>query len=332
MDICNEDNLPLPTNSTTGIISTNSITSTSAYIAIETCILVLMLVYIISLNVTGIVVTIGSAQLRGCLFSMQLAASYMGNMVAATSLIGNDIYFSQRGVIPLCQHGIDKFVLLYFGISLNLIILIMNTHYRYQRISSMIQMSLDQPVRTKDVVLKNWLPGLFVSSCTCGVAVVVQQTYGDYHHFLVSMGLCVIPLGIAIIWNVILSFILHKAQRGSMFVQREESMQVLQRATFIINAVIILHTMFLLSCIVANVCTLYLRRLDVAVGVCWFLRVLYFVLFTIEGHIYISKVKTARDFIRSKMMIRCCSSSPNNTTMQELLPVNVEVRKNTHST
>ena len=39
---------------------------------IETILLSLILLYILCLNVTVIVVTIGSAELRGCLFSMQL--------------------------------------------------------------------------------------------------------------------------------------------------------------------------------------------------------------------------------------------------------------------
>ena len=56
------------------------------------------------------------------------------------------------GIIPLCQNGHDKFIFLYFGLSLNLMVLLMNTHYRYQRIAGM-----PQHVRTRDVLLKNWL-------------------------------------------------------------------------------------------------------------------------------------------------------------------------------
>ena len=62
------------------------------------------------------------------------------------------------------------------------------------------------------------LPGLLVSACMCTVAVVVQQYYyGNHHHFLVSMALCVIPLGIAIVWNVVLSCSLKRAQKGSRY-------------------------------------------------------------------------------------------------------------------
>merc|ERR1712002_214554 len=102
---------------------------------------------------------------------MQLAASYVGDILGAASLIGNDIYFSQRGIIPFCQKGRDKYVFLYFGISLNMMVLIMNTHYRYQRIGSVSKCDQD-PVRTRDIVLKNWVPGLLASACVCIVAVL----------------------------------------------------------------------------------------------------------------------------------------------------------------
>ena len=57
---------------------------------LEIIILVLMLIYTVVLNITGIMVTIGSAELRGCLFSMQLAASYVGDILGACSLIGKN--------------------------------------------------------------------------------------------------------------------------------------------------------------------------------------------------------------------------------------------------
>ena len=49
---------------------------------LETSVLSFFLFYIVISNMFVIVVTIGSAQLRGCLFSMQMAATYMGNILA----------------------------------------------------------------------------------------------------------------------------------------------------------------------------------------------------------------------------------------------------------
>lgn len=106
----------------------------------------------------------------------------------------------------------------------------------------------------------------------------------------------------------------------SRYVHREESVQLIKRATFIINAVIVLHTMFLLSCIAANVCSLYLGHADVVVVdvVCWLLRILHFMLFTIEGHVYMFKVKTARDFIRNELP--CCGDKKTEeAATQEVL-------------
>ena len=49
---------------------------------IEIIILSIFLVYIVLSNLFVVIVTIGSAQLRGCLFSMQMAAAYLGNLMA----------------------------------------------------------------------------------------------------------------------------------------------------------------------------------------------------------------------------------------------------------
>ena len=170
-----------------------------------------MLAYILILNLSVVIVTIWSAELRGCLFSMQLAATYVGNILGSiilllhillwndcsswgwkisqmckvednlaaaeqrnsnhqmslcfrvtrtnsslknnassgypdekkwpttketfllsggVSLIGNDIYSSIGGVLPICQKGVEHYALLYLGISMNMIILLANTRYR----------------------------------------------------------------------------------------------------------------------------------------------------------------------------------------------------------
>ena len=99
---------------------------------IEASILSIFLLYVVLSNLFVIVVTIGSSQLRGCLFSMQLAATYAGNLIAGSSLLGNDIYFSAMGIPPICQSGKDRYLFLYFGLSLNMIILVLNTNVGFK--------------------------------------------------------------------------------------------------------------------------------------------------------------------------------------------------------
>ena len=100
--------------------------------ATKTIALSLILTYIIGLNLAVILVTIGSAKLRGCLFSMQSVASYVGNIFAASSFIGNDIYYSRRGILPICQKGVDHYAFLYLGLSINMVVLGLNTWYRFK--------------------------------------------------------------------------------------------------------------------------------------------------------------------------------------------------------
>ena len=101
----------------------------------QATILSLLLVYIILINTTVVVVTIWSAELRGCLFSMQMVATYVGNIFGGASLIGNDIYFAKEVALPICQRGVDHYAFLYFGLSMNMIVLVLNTRYRYKGIS-----------------------------------------------------------------------------------------------------------------------------------------------------------------------------------------------------
>merc|ERR1712005_17476 len=118
---------------------------------------------------------------------------------------------------------------------MNMIILVLNTFYRYRSISSIKRRKLAKAVRTKDVVFKRWLPALFASFCLCIIAVLVQIYVIDYQ-FFISIGMCILPLTFSIIWNFLLGRRLKIGRMNSKLVARSQSIQVLDRATFIINA------------------------------------------------------------------------------------------------
>jgi len=224
------------------------------HIVVETVALSLMLAYILILNLSVVIVTIWSAELRGCLFSMQLAATYVGNILGGVSLIGNDIYSSIGGVLPICQKGVEHYALLYLGISMNMIILLANTRYRYVGVSNIKKIPGMRNVRTRLVVLKVWIPTVIASSVVCVAATLIEVYVIDYQ-FIISMGICLLPITFAVLWNGLLSRRLKVGRQNSKAVNRMESIQVLDRATFIVNATIIAHIAFLLLCSFATVCS-----------------------------------------------------------------------------
>ena len=279
----------------------HAIIADSDHIFMETVVLYIILLYINIFNLFVVFITIGSAELRGCLFSMQLAASYVGNVLAGTSLLGNDIYYVRTGIPPLCQEGVDSYILLYFGTSMNMVIIVLNTRYRYNSIASIKNRRRRNVVRTKDVVLKAWLPTLFASCILCVVAMLVHWYFFDYQ-FLISIGITVLPLTFSVFWNVLLGHTLKLGRQNSALLGRNESIEVLDRATFIINVTIASHVAFLLVCSVTVACSLLYRNKAMVIGTSWLLRVCYLLLFTIEGHVYLFKVKPARDVIKAKFL------------------------------
>merc|ERR1711953_833629 len=84
-----------------------------------------------------------------------------------------------------------------------------------------------------------------------------------------------------------------------MILQRKESTAVLDRATFIINVTIVVY---FASLVVAVVCSLFYLSTAVVVGISWLLRVFSLCLFTVEGHVYLSKVGVAREVVKRKFV------------------------------
>ena len=182
-----------------------------------------------------------------------------------------------------------------------MVILLLNTRYRYVGVSNIKRMSTMRNVKTSRIVLKVWIPTIIVSSIICTTATLVQVYIIDYQ-FIVSMGLCAPPLACSILWNGLLSRRLKIGRQNSKIVKRAESIQVLNRATFIVHATILAHIAFLLLCTIAVVCSIYFYEDEgLVVSLSWLLRLLYLLLFTVEGHVYLSQVKPARDLLKKKI-------------------------------
>ena len=124
---------------------------------------------------------------------------------------------------------------------------------------------------------------------------------------MISTSQELLPITFSIIWNGLLSRRLKGSRRISVTVNRQESVHLVDRATFIVNATIMAHVAFLILCTAATVCSVFYYDQEVLIiSLSWVLRLLYLLLFTIEGHVYLLKVKTVRDTLKEE--IKCCAS------------------------
>ena len=241
---------------------------------------------------------------------LSFTVTYVGNILAAGSLFGNDINYSLLGVPPICQSGVDRYIPLYFGLSLNMIILVLNTKYRYDGISSIRNRTIPNTIHTRDVVCKVWLPAFLSAVLFTCVAVAIQVFVIDYQ-FLISISICVLPIAVSAAWNVLLSRTIKRGRKTVRLLQRKESMVVLKRATFIIHVTIGVYVASLLVSVVAVVCSLFYLDRWAVVSLSWLLRAFSLLLFTVEGHVYLSKVSVARQVVKRKFL-QCFSRSKNN--------------------
>ena len=193
-----------------------------------------------------------------------------------------------------------------------MIILVLNTKYRYDGIASIRNRSIPKAIRTRDVVCKAWIPAFVTAVLLTSIALAIQTFVIDYQ-FLISISICVLPITFSVIWNIMLSKTIKRGRKSVRLLKRDESMAVLKRATYIINVTIVVYVLSLLVSVVAVVCSLFYLDWYAVVSLSWLLRAFSFGLFTVEGHVYLSKVKPARDEVKKKFM-QCFNHCYGNKT------------------
>ena len=172
-------------------------------------------------------------------------------------------------------------------------------------------------VQTSRIIFNVWIPTIIMSLIVCITATLVQVYVIDYQ-FVVSIGVCAPPLACSVVWNCLLSRRLKLGRQNSRILNRKESLQVLDRATFIINATILAHAAFLIICTITVFCTIFFHEMKgLVIALSWLLRLMYLLLFTVEGHVYLSKVKPARDLLKKKILHCLCSLDTNKSILAD---------------
>ena len=117
------------------------VTFPKSILDLQTGILVLFLFTVITFNIVAIYITIKT--LRKCVISKLFGCSYLGNIMAACSLFGGDLYtLFKWGALYDCTATLDKHFFLYLGITVNMTVLAVNTYLRTSNVRSISRRQL----------------------------------------------------------------------------------------------------------------------------------------------------------------------------------------------
>lgn len=264
---------------------------------IQDVLLSLAIIYVVLVNSIAITFTVYLRKELNCWLSWQLFSSYMGNIFSVSSLFGNLLYSSSNGIVPDgCLVGKDKFFFFYFGMSINVLVLVSCCYLRYQNIISLIGTG------GKKVILDVCLPAWFMALLIAMIVAIIEK-YLNVHQFLIVVGIVAIPLLMSIVWNLILN----KFLSWKLETRGETLLASMQREHFILHAIIAVHTV----AITIGSCVIFTRRYYVNNEVSftlseWFMRFVYFVLFTIEAQVFLIKTPRVRTALKELFQDYVC--------------------------
>lgn len=260
----------------------------TTYFIIQTCVLVLFLLFIIFMNLMTLVGT-ATCDIE-CQIRRVFMSSYIGNILGGISLLGNDIVAWKMNISSLtCMDGFDRYILLYLGVSANMIVLVMNTYVRYQRLKIMRVNSQRGFPSHKQILLQYTIPA-WLGAIGISIAAFFVQKYYGYSRFLICVAISVIPLTGSIICNILLTRYLGLAQKMTENAQRSASEKGFNKAQFLVKATVTAHAIYLIIGIIVTVIdNLYKDDQYVHIITIWILRLIFTTMFTIESEVFLYK-------------------------------------------
>jgi len=291
-------------------------------------IIILMILFSCLILLNGLVVTtiFGTSRLRRCWLSVYTATSCIGNILGATSFFANHFYdLHDEQVISNERVWNDEYFFLYFGTAMNVVIMIFYTHFRYERVTSMKnnnRLSSTLSKNNNNNRIRCAVCCRVVIACLTSILLATLGTVARKHleakyRFVVSLGICLPPISVTIVWNVLLGIFLKRnrerlqsntsSSSNKTHSNREaRSNNNIDRATVIIAVTIVVHVMFLLLFGVGTLLVFLVFRRAATCNSCYrsitsLLGVAYFVLFSVEAIVYLYKFAVARKVILKKI-------------------------------
>lgn len=255
----------------------------------STIFVVLMSTYVVVFNVTVLVTTINCRLLSSCPVNRLLMSSYVGNMFGIASICANEIYKTCNET----KQSIDGYFFLYLGLMTNVITLAVTSYTRHRAIT------LDK--KTTKVECSGLIKVVILAWCISLTVAAVLTATGDLWNEKVAIKGCiatVIPIIFSGIYYTRLLYFLKRRQKNTA--EREISVQKLQRGIIIIQFTITAYVAFLITTLTTLMAMKHLshQQVDVQFAALWIARVMYAIVFTIEGVVFLYKTPNARRNIR----------------------------------
>ena len=180
-----------------------------AILDVQTGILVLFLFTVITFNMVAIYITVKT--LRKCVISKLFGSSYLGNIMAACSLFGGDLYtLFKWGALYNCTATLDKHFFLYLGITINMTVLAVNTYLRTSNIRSISRRQLSRGPNFWSLKMPAMLWGFSIISALGGIFLEMSL---ESNFTEVTLGLVTPFFVTVLVLNIQLSLFLHKQKK-----------------------------------------------------------------------------------------------------------------------
>lgn len=284
----------------------------ASYRYFQITMLLLMLIVIILLNSLALYFTYHTKYTRECPLSRVLSASFVGNIIAGTSLFAGSLGSANKGEANIgCSQTADRHFFFYLGISVNMCILVMNTYVRYRMIKK-----FQVPHSNVTILIRFILPSWFFSALIAFVAVIIQMYTSDYFQ-ITSLVIMVPMLMFVIICNFRLTRVLVRGRENSRNINQPNSEEKIDRASSTVKRIAYTQAAYLAIWIVIVIVTLKVKhRRLLYIVILWITRVVFFLSFVLEAKIFLHKFPEVREAICSsfKRMIWFKSSSEDSGT------------------
>lgn len=264
------------------------------YSVAQTAILSLCVIVIATLNIFALFMTVVSNRKAStsCPITRLFISSYIGNILGGVSLLVNEIVYTEHGIPQRgCQENYNNFFFFYFGLAINMVVVVLNTYVRYRKITSLER--TPALYTHKYIILWYGVPTWLFS-----LSIAVLYTLLQIKHRLRQFNLCLSISGpsliVAIVWNVLLNKFLQKSKRNARTVGQKSSEAKVTKAQSFIQMTIAAHFVFLVIGTIAvtvstNIDT-HTKTGSVVFVVCtWIIRLMYITMFSVEAQVYFLK-------------------------------------------
>lgn len=274
---------------------------------ILTLVLTVLLVVVFLLNCLVLIVTYSNKTTKLCPFCRVFSLSYLGNIMGAFSLYLNDILQhgdTEEYKIEYRLLKVDHYFFLYMGIGLNMCGIVSFTYVRYKFLKANERPPAEET--TREIFLKYMLPQILLTAVISALVTGFQHWYKTNllnHSILITF----LPISVIICVNVSLTRILQRHQKLGRFCNQEASIKKLRRAQVFILLTACLQFSYLMLGIITFLVYHYNQHSHDTMRVLfWIIRVLFFLVFTLEAKMFLYQIPEGRKTIKNALKVLFC--------------------------